>query len=204
MSPRAATRKPVKRKPPVAKAVAAKRSARRPAARRAPAKSDAYRKFLAQAHAMEREAAQRYDELADQMEVHNNAEVAALFRKMAEIERKHAARVLGSFPETPVEGGSPSLAIGVPELPETISNNELHYLMPPYHALGLALESEQRAVRFFDRIAGSSKDAKVRAAARQLAGEERQHVRLVKEWMQKVPKPAAGWDYDPDPPNYTE
>jgi rubrerythrin len=199
MSPRAATRKPAKRKSP-----AAKKMARKPAARRAPAKTDAYRSFLAQAHAMEREAAQRYDELADQMEVHNNAEVAALFRKMAEIERKHAVRVLGSFPETPAEGGAPPLAIGVPELPETISNNELHYLMPPYHALELALESEQRAVRFFDRIAGSSKDAKVRAAARKLAEEERQHVRLVKEWMQRVPKPKAGWDYDPDPPNYTE
>jgi rubrerythrin len=203
MNPRAATRKPAKRKARVGK-TATKKAASRPAARRAPAKSNAYREFLAQAHAMEREAAQRYDELADQMEVHNNAEVAALFRKMADIERKHAVRVLGSFPETPATGGSPSLAIGVPELPETIANNELHYLMPPYRALLLALESEQRAVRFFDRIAGSSKDAKVRAAARELAGEERQHVRLVKEWMQKVPKPEAGWDYDPDPPNYTE
>ncbi len=199
MSARAATRKPAKRKAPVAK-----KATRRPAARRAPEKSDAYQSFLAQAHAMEREAAQRYDELADQMEVHNNAEVAALFRRMAEFERKHAMRVLGSFPETPAESGEPRLAVGVPELPETISNNELHYLMPPYHALELALESEQRAVRFFDRVAGSSKDAKVRAAAKQLAEEEREHVRLVKEWMRKVPKPEAGWDYDPDPPNYTE
>ena len=41
---------------------------------------------MAQAYAMEREAVQRYSALADVMEVHNNREVTALFRKMAHIE----------------------------------------------------------------------------------------------------------------------
>ena len=50
--------------------------------------------FMAQALAMEREAAQRYAEFADAMDVHNNPEVAALFRKMATIERKHAAQIM--------------------------------------------------------------------------------------------------------------
>jgi rubrerythrin len=49
--------------------------------------------LLAHARTMEAEAAERYDDLADQMEVHNNHEVARLFRKLAEIEAKHIAAV---------------------------------------------------------------------------------------------------------------
>ena len=47
--------------------------------------------FLAHAIALEVEAAERYEELADVMEVHNNPEVAALFRQMSEFSRRHAA-----------------------------------------------------------------------------------------------------------------
>mgnify|MGYP001429021879 FL=1 len=49
--------------------------------------------FLAHAGAMEREATERYEELASQMEVHNNPEVAELFAKMAEIEKKHVDKI---------------------------------------------------------------------------------------------------------------
>ena len=49
--------------------------------------------LLAHANALEVEAEERYSALADQMEAHNNSEVAALFRKMAEIEGKHIQRV---------------------------------------------------------------------------------------------------------------
>ncbi|MDH4188727.1 MAG: ferritin family protein [Betaproteobacteria bacterium] len=199
MSTRPAGRRSAKKKPVVRK------KALRPSAARKPAsQSSVYREFLAQARAMEQEAAERYDELADQMDVHNNVEVAALFRKMAEIERKHAVRVLGSFPDTPSSSLAPSLAIGQPEMPETVPTSEVHYLMPPYRALMLALESEQRAQSFFARIARTTRDARVRAAARELADEEREHVRLVKEWMKKVPKPDSGWDFDPDPPVYSD
>ena len=42
--------------------------------------------LLAYSLAIEQEAAERYAELADQMEVHNNHEVAELFHKLAVIE----------------------------------------------------------------------------------------------------------------------
>jgi len=181
---------------------------RRPAKKKAVAKrvvsrkpSGAYAEFISQALAMEQEAAERYDELADQMEVHNNAEVAQLFRKMAEVERKHSQRVLGKMPDkTPAS--RPPIVAG--EMSETIPTGEAHYLMAPYHALELALECEQRAQDFFERAERSTRDARVRAAAREMAGEEREHVRLIREWMRRVPKPEPGWDYDPDPPTYSE
>ncbi len=163
--------------------------------------SAAYTEFMAQALAMEQEAAERYDELADQMEVHNNEEVAKLFRKMADVERKHSERVLGKMPgKAPPR--RPPIAPG--EMPESVPTGEAHYLMPAYRALELALESEQRAEKFFDSAARSTRDARVRAAATEMAAEEREHVRLIKEWMQRVPKPEPGWDYDPDPPTYSE
>ena len=176
---------------------------KKPAAKRAAGKkpSNAYADFIAQALAMEQEAAERYDELADQMEVHNNTEVAQLFRKMAEVERKHSARVLGKLPGKAPAARAP---ISSGEMPETIPTSEAHYLMSAYHALELALECEQRAQDFFEQAEHSTRDAKVRAAASEMATEEREHVRLIKEWMRRVPKPEPGWDYDPDPPTYSE
>jgi len=50
--------------------------------------------LLAHAKAMESEALERYLELAEQMEVHHNPEVAELFRKMARVERKHVEKIL--------------------------------------------------------------------------------------------------------------
>jgi rubrerythrin len=89
-------------------------------------------------------------------------------------------------------------------MPETIPTSEAHYLMPAYHALELALESELRAQKFFEQAERSTRDARVRDAAREMAAEEREHVRLIKDWMKRVPKPEPGWDYDPDPPTYSE
>ena len=191
MSTRRTAKKPAKKSAP----------ARRPAAKRAaPKKSPAFAEFMTEALAMEQEAAERYDELADQMEVHNNAEVAQLFRKMAEVERKHSARVLGKMPGKPVP--RPIIA---PELAETIpTTGSVHYLMSPYHALELALECEKRAQKFFEHAAKTTRDARVKAAASEMAGEEREHVQLIRDWMKRVPKPEKGWDYDPDPPTYFE
>ena len=43
--------------------------------------------FLAYSVALEEEAAERHDELADMMDVHNNTEVAETFRKLAHYSR---------------------------------------------------------------------------------------------------------------------
>jgi len=40
----------------------------------------------------------------------------------------------------------------------------------------------------------------VRAAALEMAADEREHVRLIEEWLSRVPPPEPGWDEDPDPP----
>jgi rubrerythrin len=161
--------------------------------------------FMAQALAMEREAVERYTEFADAMEMHNNREVAAMFRTMAQYEGKHASQIMAEMgwkeaPEPPAGGfGWPGL-----EAPETVSIDAVHYLMQPWHALQLALAAERRAERFFDELAQAATSESVRRAARELQAEEREHVELVLAWLDKVPVPDGDWATDPDPPSYTD
>lgn len=199
--PTSAARKPPGRK---ADAVAARGAGKRSgnATAKAPRMLT---EFMAQALVMEAEAAQRYTEFADAMETHNNLEVAALFRKIAGIERKHALQIMAEmgWKEMPaLPPGKPGWASF--EAPETTPGDEVHYLMQPYHVLRLALINEQRAERFFARLVRAAKQGSVRRAARELQAEEGEHVALVRAWMKKVPKPDRNWADDPDPASYTD
>jgi rubrerythrin len=171
---------------------------------RVPAIEQSYEGFMSRAYAIEVEAVERYTQFADQLEGHNNREVAAVFRKLAEIEGLHAKHILDamgwpSLPVLPVPYAS-----GDPEGPETAPFDSLHYLMQPYHALEIALRCEIRAVEYFEDIAAQSADERVRAAAAHMAAEEREHVTLMRDWMKRVPQPKAGWDEDLDPPRMSE
>ena len=95
--------------------------------------------FMLQAYAMECEAVDRYTEFADAMEMHNNREVAAMFRTMAGYEGKHAQQIMAEMgwkepPPLPPGG----FQWGDFEAPETPPIESVHYLMQPWHALQLA------------------------------------------------------------------
>jgi rubrerythrin len=156
--------------------------------------------FMAYAYAMEAEAAERYAEFADSMEVHNNREVAELFRKLSRIEQIHADQILEQmgWDRAPVTSADVRWQGG--EGPETADPTELHYLMQPYHALQIALHNEKRARDFFANLAKVSKDAGVRAGALEMKEEEAEHVRLIEEWLKRTPKPDPNWEADQDPP----
>lgn len=161
--------------------------------------------FMAQALQMELDAAQRYNEFADMMDVHNNPEVGAWFRKMADVEGKHADHIMAQmgWSEAPAVPADAPLLAGRDAV-EGAASDELHYLMQPWHVLQLALAGEERAERFFAQLARVATDESVRQAAFALQQEERDHVELVKAWMLKVPQPDANWDQDPDPPRYDD
>ena len=161
--------------------------------------------LMSHALTMELDAAQRYADLADAMDTHNNRDVAALFRRMAHIESKHAAQIMAAMAwrQAPAAAAPRPLWEGF-EAPETTPGDEVHYLMQPYHALQLALENEHRAERFFARLARIATVPSVRKAARALHAEERAHVALVKAWLEKTAKPDRYWAEDPDPARYTD
>lgn len=91
---------------------------------------------MAHAWAMEAEAAERYDELAEQMLAHHNREVAALFTRLSRIEALHrdqiAERMGWSSP--PV---SAAFRWESPEGLETTDYGDLHYLMQPSNLLNI-------------------------------------------------------------------
>ncbi|MCF8500715.1 MAG: ferritin family protein [Rhodospirillum sp.] len=161
--------------------------------------------FLAHAIALEEESAVRFDELADALEVHHNNDVTELFRKMAHYSRLHLA-----------EAKEMTLGVDVPhikpwdfewpdeEAPETPEMEGTHYMMPPYHALALALESERRGQSFYQGLADNHENDKLREMAKEFAEEEGEHVKLLSEMITRYPPPKEGWDEDMDPPNVAD
>ena len=161
--------------------------------------------LLAYSLALEKEAVERFTDLADQMEVHHNYEVADLFRKLAEIEGKHIENVnqAAAGKQLPTllawefewNGG---------ESPEGGSMEDAHYLMQPWHAIELAMQGERRAVAFFRHVADTATEENVVKMAVELVAEEEEHVALLEKWQQRFPKPIDGWDDDLDPPTMLE
>lgn len=161
--------------------------------------------LLAHAYAMEQEAYERYHDLADQLEVHHNDEVSALFRKMATVEHLHVQKILERAGDRELPRLPPwEYRWTDAESPESVGVGEAHYMMTPHHALTLALKAEQRALAFYSRILEAGGAGEMVDLARELAEEEREHVALVEAWLAKYPAPAADWAEDPDPPMHQE
>lgn len=161
--------------------------------------------LMAYAYAMESEAAERYAEFAEVMEAHNNADVAQLFSKMAHIENLHAQQIRDAMGWTviPAPAGGRFMWAGL-EGPETGDHADLHYLMTPHHALQIARINEERAHRFYANLARTAASEAIREAAEEMRDEEAEHVRLIDEWLARVPAPEDGWEVDLDPPNYND
>jgi len=159
--------------------------------------------FFAQALAIEEEASERYAMLADQMEVHNNREIAAIFRKMANIEALHREEIARRAGDRLVAGTQAEFDWTAPEGPEAVAFDTVHYLMNGHQALRLPLHNEIRAASFFEQIAASTPDPDVRELALEMARDEREHIHWVEEWLQKFPDEAND-THDPDPPVYSE
>jgi rubrerythrin len=154
--------------------------------------------FLAHAIALECEAEERYLELADMMEVHNNRDTAKVFREMAQFSRLHAEAV-----------AERSKNLEIPKLksweyrwetpPEVGGDDGLHYLMKPYHALNYARENEIRGMNYYRTAAAESQDEEVRRLGGEFADEEKEHVAALDRWLATTAKPSADWMEDPDP-----
>ena len=155
--------------------------------------------LLAHSLAFEVEASERYAELADVMEIHNNDEVAKFFTTMSEVEGIHADNLRRQAVEMNV-GELPRLSSRwqSPEGPESIDFSDLHYLMSVRSALQLARHNETRAVEFFSSIASQAGSDVLRILALEMAEEEREHVQLLDDWLAKHPEDEASWEEDMD------
>lgn len=161
--------------------------------------------LLAHAHAIERDAVERYRLLADQMETHNNPVLAELFRELAGHEEKHAAEILAQAGDIELPALKPGdFKWPDDESPEAAELDQVHYKMTPWHALQIALRAEQRAFAFFDHVAKTASDPKMRRWAEEFSEEEAEHVELVERLLEKYPEPPEGWDEDDDAPAWQD
>lgn len=158
--------------------------------------------FLAHARALENESEERYRELADAMEVHNNPEVADLFRKLSRYSRKHAAEVEQHAANMALPHIDPWDFKWVDdEGPESGDYAGVHYRMRPAHALQLAMHNETRGRDYYQMIADDSPNPAVRLLAQEFADEESGHVAMLQKWIDRTDSPPEEWDEDPDPPH---
>ena len=146
--------------------------------------------LYAHAIAIEREAAERYSELAERMEDEGRDELAQVFGLLARVEAEHLdtllARTEGCLLPQIEEGRYNWLDAGAPETP---ARELLYRLMTPHHALAIALHAEQRAEAFFDHVFVTASDPALRALAKEMAAEEREHVALIGKMLGDTPQP---------------
>ncbi len=157
--------------------------------------------LLAHAHQMELEAQERYNYLAEQMDLHNNTELAGLFRELSRVEGLHADDILRQMKDMEVpEIGSLDYKWSGDEGPESLDLGDMHYLMTPRQALLLALKAEQNAFDFFNQLLQSTSDDAVKRFAAEFAEEEQEHVELVQKELKKYPESEQTVRDDLDPP----
>ncbi len=135
---------------------------------------------------IEEEARERYEEFADQMEVHHTADAARFYRLMAQYEAKHgadiAARRKTLFGDAPVRM-SRSMLWDV----EAPDYDKARAFMTPRRALEVALESEVKAHDYFTTALPSIADPEVRALFVELQADEVKHRELVQAELDKLP-----------------
>ena len=143
--------------------------------------------FLVYSITLEEEAAERHDELADMMGVHNNPEVAATFRKLAHYSRLHAQEIRDHAKGRDLPVIAPwDFEWEGAEAPESGDMSGVNYLMNNAQALQLAMANEQRAFDFYDQIGRESQVPEVAAMAAEFAIEEKEHLDLLRAWMDKT------------------
>lgn len=161
--------------------------------------------FLAWSVALEEEAADRHEELADMLEVHNNPEVAATFRKLAHYSRLHAQEIRDHAKGRPLPAVAPwDFGWETMEGPETADISDVNYLMTTIQALNVAMGNERRAHDFYAGVSEDSPDPEVRDLAAAFAAEEKEHLELLQEWLEKLDEGEEEFRFDPDPPHMPE
>jgi len=139
--------------------------------------------LFAIAHGMEEESASRYAELAEQMHRLGNADVAAVFADLAEMERGHVTSVdQWSRQRT---GASPEAARRRWRPPETFDEQAAaemgsSRLATAYRALSMAVRNEESAFAFWSYVSAQAEDPEVRQAAEKMAQEELLHAWILR------------------------
>ena len=150
--------------------------------------------FYAHALAIEREAAQRYEEFAEHFEERGEDALAGLCGKLAQMERGHYEELMLSCMNLRL----PAIAEGryrwlEGESPEAPAREMLYRICTPRNLLEIALAAEWRAREFFVGIARTAPSVTVREMASVMAAEETEHVKWVRQALEYHVTTGANW-----------
>lgn len=137
---------------------------------------------------IEREAVQRYAQLASTMERRGEVATAAAMRVMLEEERRHVEAVdhwAAGLGQRLDDTGAYEW-----RLPEDLSASWDEVAgsarLTPYRAFAIAVDNEQRAFTLYSYLAAAAPDPRVAAEAERLALEELRHAALMRRWRRQA------------------
>lgn len=162
--------------------------------------------FLAHSATLEREAAERFYELAAMMKVHNNDPLHELFLELARYSVEHVNEVEEICKNHQLPSLKPwDYQWPDNEAPENIAYETAHYLMTPKEALETVYKVEVAAEAFYRSIAIAASDAKIQEYAHMFAEEEHEHAQAAKRKLDALNSGVKG-DHrlDLDPPAMPE
>lgn len=140
--------------------------------------------FLAYAILLEKEAADRYGELADSMESSGNREVGRLFRQLSEYSRLHLADATAraGFRQIP-DIRAANLGWRNFENPETAAIWAADPMIGREQALEIALDAEMAGYDYYRGVRDATTDPEIRALASEFTDEEAEHVAELQKWI---------------------
>lgn len=140
--------------------------------------------FLAYAIRLEREAADRFGQLADAMQASGNGAVGKLFRQLSEYSRMHLAEAQAragfrDMPKlAPADFEWPDL-----ESPETAAIWAADPMLGRGEALEVALQAETAGLRYYEAVRDTTHDPEILALAKAFVEEEAEHVAALERWI---------------------
>jgi rubrerythrin len=140
--------------------------------------------FLAYSIRLEQEAATRFGELADAMQSAGNAEVAQLFRQLADYSRLHLAdaKARAGYRDMP-ELSSADYVWPDFESPETAAIWAADPLIGKGEALQIALTAERAGHDYYKSVLETTDDPEIKALAAEFVAEEAEHVAELNKWI---------------------
>ncbi len=140
--------------------------------------------FLAHTIQLEREAALRFGQLADAMNIAGNRTVAKLFRRLADYSLLHLsdAQARAGFRDLPdMQSGDyrwPDI-----ESPEAAAIWAADPFIGIAQALQVALDAETAGMEFYRHVFDSTEDPEIRVLAKEFVEEESAHVAELQRWI---------------------
>jgi rubrerythrin len=139
--------------------------------------------LFAIAQRLEREAGDRYADLASRARAEGMPELAELFERLAEEEREHERSVVSWSRKE--RGKSPDPAGVQWPLPKTFDDEAggelaVSRTAGAYRILSMAVRNEERTFTLWSYIAAEAPNGKIRAAAEAMARQELRHVALLR------------------------